>query len=173
MDRPPKKSESLEIRLPYETKLAFMARCRDDGVSASEVLRTLIGARLESPPAAPPRSPWRRRVQRAAGLAVALGVAATAVPSLAGSVDRRGFAQLDTDAGGDLSRSELARGASLQLRLEIKASGLEIGRTTIAPADPPLPAEDRALFDRLLQRRFASLDADGDGAVSFTEFRSR
>ena len=29
--RPPKKSETLEIRMPYEAKEAFMARCRDDG----------------------------------------------------------------------------------------------------------------------------------------------
>ena len=39
-----KKSETLEIRLPYPTKLAFMARCQDAGVSASEALRGFIGA---------------------------------------------------------------------------------------------------------------------------------
>ena len=36
--RPPKKSESLEIRLPFDTKQAFMARCRDEGVTASEAV---------------------------------------------------------------------------------------------------------------------------------------
>ena len=43
-----KKSESLEIRIPYPTKQAFMARCRDGGRSASEALRLLLpSARAE------------------------------------------------------------------------------------------------------------------------------
>jgi hypothetical protein len=41
-----KKSETLEIRLPYPTKLAFMARCRDEGRSASEALRLFIDGHL-------------------------------------------------------------------------------------------------------------------------------
>ena len=40
--RPPKKSESLEIRIPYPTKQAFMAHCRAEGRSASEELRAFI-----------------------------------------------------------------------------------------------------------------------------------
>ena len=48
--RPPKKSESLEIRIPYPTKQAFMERCREEGVSASEVLRGLIETRLQPAP---------------------------------------------------------------------------------------------------------------------------
>ena len=42
-----KKSESLEIRLPYPTKQAFMARCRDDGRSASDALRAFIDGYLD------------------------------------------------------------------------------------------------------------------------------
>src|SRR5205809_809617 len=41
-----KKSESLEIRLPYPTKQAFMARCRDDGRSASDAMRGFIDYHL-------------------------------------------------------------------------------------------------------------------------------
>jgi len=48
-----KKSESLEIRLPYPTKQAFMARCRADGRSASEALRGFIEAEIEGAPARP------------------------------------------------------------------------------------------------------------------------
>ncbi len=33
--RSPKKSEMLEVRLPYELKTAFMSRCRQDGGSGS------------------------------------------------------------------------------------------------------------------------------------------
>lgn len=176
MDRPLKKTETIEIRLPYETKLAFMARCREEGISASEALRTFIGCRLEAPSAAACSSaPADRRkpLQRVAGLVVALGVAATAVPSLAGSVDRIGFDQLDLDGSGGVSPMELSRGASVQLRLEVAASGLEIGRATITSASAPAQAGGRDLADALLRRRFASMDADGNGSVSFREFRSR
>jgi Ca2+-binding EF-hand superfamily protein len=102
---------------------------------------------------------------------VALGVAATAVPSLAGSVDRRGFAQLDADADGALTSAELSRGAVL--RLELGASGIELGRSEIRPGGPSLPPADRALFERVLQARFTALDADADGRITFPEFRSR
>jgi hypothetical protein len=55
--RPPKKSESLEIRIPYPAKQAFMARCRQDGTSASEALRALIDAHLEDEPMRPRPAP--------------------------------------------------------------------------------------------------------------------
>ena len=60
MTRPPKKSETLEIRLPHEAKQAFMARCRDEGVSASQALRGFIEAQIAPPPAcaAPRRRAW-------------------------------------------------------------------------------------------------------------------
>src|SRR4029453_47905 len=53
-ERPQKKSDTLEVRLPHETKQAFMARCRQDGRSASEVIRDFIDgyvARASTPPA--------------------------------------------------------------------------------------------------------------------------
>lgn len=176
MNRPPKKTETIEIRVPYETKLAFMAQCREEGVSASEALRTFIGDRLETQPAAERPSaptPWRKRLKLVGGLAVAVGVAATAVPSLAGSVDRLGFGQLDLDGSGGVSRMELSRGARMQIRLQAGATGLEIGRATVTSATSPVPAEGGELFDALLRRRFTSLDADGDGSVNFSEFRRR
>ena len=162
MDRPLKKTETIEVRLPFETKQAFMARCREDGVSASEVLRGCIGERLDVRRAAEPAA-RRRPLQMAAGLAVALGVAASAAPSLAGSFERRSFDRLDRDGDGALSLAELARGARLEVRLE--ASGVEIGR---AKAQPP-----SALLDALLRREFDALDADGNGALAFREFRGR
>lgn len=162
MDRPLKKTETLEIRLPHQTKQAFMARCREDGVSASEAIRGFIADRLEArrPAASADR---RGRLQLAAGLAAALGLAASAAPSLAGSFDRIGFERLDRDGSGALSLAELAHGARLEVRLE--ASGLEVGRAEAEPAG--------ALFDALLRRKFAGLDADGNGALSFGEFRGR
>lgn len=44
MTRAPKKSETLEIRIPHETKQALMARSRSEGRPASEVVRSFIDA---------------------------------------------------------------------------------------------------------------------------------
>src|SRR6195952_1800034 len=77
-----KKSETLEIRLPYPTKVAFMARCRDDGRSASEALRGFIDGHIE------PRRPARRAPLQLsgrliAGALIAAAMGAVALPSLA------------------------------------------------------------------------------------------
>jgi len=40
--KPPKKSETIEIRLSHEAKAAFMERCRQERRTASEAIRLLI-----------------------------------------------------------------------------------------------------------------------------------
>ena len=77
MTRAPKKSETLEIRLSHADKQAFMARCRAEGVTASEALRRAIEDRLERPR----RLGSKGRLAVAALLAAAAGAAA--LPSLA------------------------------------------------------------------------------------------
>ena len=42
MDRQPKKSEKLEVRLPYGEKVRFLDRVTAHGQSVNQVLRTLI-----------------------------------------------------------------------------------------------------------------------------------
>ena len=102
-----KKSESLEIRIPYPTKQAFMARCRDEGRSASEALRALIDGQLEGTKTAPPR---RRSWRLMAGVAIAAAVGAAAVPSLARPGLRAAeFAALDSNHDGLLSFAEYSR----------------------------------------------------------------
>ncbi|PZQ62404.1 MAG: hypothetical protein DI570_10945 [Phenylobacterium zucineum] len=98
--RPPKKSETLEVRLPYPTKLAFMARCQADGVSASEAVRGFIDTRITPPPARP-AWPWKRI---ALGALAAAAMGAVAVPSLA----RPGpdFQRLDANDDGAVTRAE-------------------------------------------------------------------
>jgi hypothetical protein len=83
MMRTPKKSETLELRLPYEAKQAFMARCEAQGRSASEAIRAFIEAEIEPRPKA--RSRLMARIAAGALLAAAAG--AVAAPSLA-HVDR-------------------------------------------------------------------------------------
>ena len=113
-----KKSETLEIRLPYPTKLAFMARCRDDGRSASEALRGFIDGELGGGrrPAAPRLAP-----RLLVGALIAAAAGAMALPSLAHTNQRAAFdclahdhaaisapdlARLDTDHDGKVSYAE-------------------------------------------------------------------
>lgn len=93
-----KKSESLEIRIPYPTKQAFMARCRDEGRSASEALRAFIDLQLDPPrPVRVSRRSWRF----IAGALIAAAVGAAAVPSLARpGLKAAEFARLDANHDG-------------------------------------------------------------------------
>lgn len=147
MTRAPKKSESLEIRLPYETKTAFMARCRQDGLTASEALRADIDARLARKSAAP----WKQ-VRALAGAAVLLGVGATALPSLAAAVSAPSFASLDKDRDGALAFREFSAAP-----VRIEAGGLKF-------------AADPALTRQLQRRAFDACDANHDGLLSPAEF---
>jgi hypothetical protein len=45
--RKPKKSETLEVRIPHETKQAFLTACREDGTTASEVVRGSVQTYLD------------------------------------------------------------------------------------------------------------------------------
>ncbi|WP_297509820.1 EF-hand domain-containing protein [uncultured Caulobacter sp.] len=108
--KPPKKSEVLEVRLPHETKAAFMARCHGAGRTASEAVRVFIDQELAGKAAKPARSPgplWRALIAALAGLAVG----AVAVPSLARptAVSRATFERLDKNHDGVLSFEEFSR----------------------------------------------------------------
>ena len=102
MTRLPKKSETIEIRLPHPTKVAFMARCRDDGRSASETLRDFIEARIDGRPARQSPS-WRLL----AGALMAATAAAVALPSLAHTSEKAGFDRLDANRDGRVSAAEV------------------------------------------------------------------
>lgn len=146
--RGPKKSETIEIRLPHAAKQAFMARCRDQGVSASEALRAFIDGEIT----APARSP---RLHWAAVALAALAIGAVAAPSLARPSLPARFARLDADHDGQLSFVEFERGAGVQL--------------TLAGEDRALsPSADR---EALLRREFARMDLNGDGEIALDEFR--
>ncbi|QYF85720.1 hypothetical protein [Brevundimonas sp. PAMC22021] len=103
--KPPKKSESLEVRLSYTTKTAFMARCRDEGRTASDAIRDFIDREIGASRSNRARIAWRPLLI-AATAGLALG--AVAAPSLAESMaaDAAAFHRLDRDQDGRLSLRE-------------------------------------------------------------------
>lgn len=113
-----KKSETLEVRIPYETKQAFLAACREDGTTASEVVREQVQSYLD---ARVRPSPDERRtlvmhlpqnVRRygprvAAGGIAAIGLTALAVlPSAADPDFKAQFSRLDANGDGQVSEEE-------------------------------------------------------------------
>ncbi|VXB37745.1 hypothetical protein [Brevundimonas sp. G8] len=106
-DKPLKKSETVEIRLPHATKSAFMARCRAEGRTASDAIRRFIDAELSqtSTTRRAPRLGWRPLLAAAvAGLALG----AVAAPSLAQSSPptRAAFDRMDRNHDGIVSFDE-------------------------------------------------------------------
>jgi Ribbon-helix-helix protein, copG family len=102
-----KKNESIEIRLPDETKAAFREKCRAEGRTASEAVRSFIDEQLD-PRASlrrSRRSYWRIGIAVAAGAVLGGGLAA---PSIAASAQssQSAFRALDRDHDGALTYDE-------------------------------------------------------------------
>src|SRR5690606_11449001 len=107
-DRKLKKSETIEVRLPFETKTAFMARCRNDGRTASEAVRAYIDREIAAEPVRRERSRWWQVAAAAAAAGLALGaVAATSLAQVAMSHEAaQAFHALDADHDGVLTLAE-------------------------------------------------------------------
>jgi len=107
--RPPKKTETIEVRLSHEAKTAFMTRCQAEGRTASEAVRVFIAGALIDERGAARRG--RIRGWRALAAAVAgLAIGAAAVPSLAQTGGHRdAFDRLDRDHDGVLTAKEFSR----------------------------------------------------------------
>jgi hypothetical protein len=105
--KPPKKTETIEVRLSHEAKAAFMARCRRDQRTASEAVRLFIDAQIAPTPVPDPRPVphWRIVAAGLAGLALGAGAAA---PSFAHTAPdtQAAFEQLDRNHDGVLSYEE-------------------------------------------------------------------
>jgi hypothetical protein len=102
-----KKNDSIEIRLPDETKAAFREKCRREGRTASDAVRSFIDEQLDAGGSVRRRrrSLWRIGAAVAAGAILGGGLAA---PSIAASADTSGsaFRALDRDHDGALSYEE-------------------------------------------------------------------
>jgi hypothetical protein len=105
--KPPKKTETIEVRLSHEAKDAFMAQCRREQRTASEAVRLFIDAQIAPTPTTRlrPVPHWRVIAAGLAGLALGVGAAA---PSFARSAPgtQAAFEQLDRNQDGVLSYQE-------------------------------------------------------------------
>lgn len=107
----PKKTETLEVRLPHAVKRAFMARARARGRTASSLVREYIDSYLAG---TEPRSERRRMIKRIATPAAVTSVLAAAIslhlvaPTAASAAPdlRALFDQLDADNDGRISAEE-------------------------------------------------------------------
>lgn len=103
--RPPKKSETLEIRLPHASKLAFMERCRAAGLTASEVMRGLIeNEATVGPKARRTMKGWQALAAAVAGIVIGAAAAPSIAQALPGS--RTAFDQMDANHDGVVSFAE-------------------------------------------------------------------
>jgi hypothetical protein len=157
-----KKTETIELRLPYEAKLAFMSRCSEAGVSASAELRTFIADYVDGH-ATRLRTQSRKRLAVRAGLVVLALAAATAAaqPALARASLSASFAQIDANHDGQVSFAEFSRAVRPQVSLD-------------AGPMSPLAHPGRlsvALEARILRESFDRIDANRDGEISLDEFR--
>lgn len=132
MKRREKKSESLDIRLPYQQKQDFMAATKQQGETASQALRRFIADYIEEARLAEQPHPVqeismtlaRHRLKTIATAAgAALGVfSVTALPSAA---DANAFDVLDKNSDGVLTEGEIVPGydADIIKRLDRDGSG--------------------------------------------------
>jgi len=102
--RPPKKSETLEIRLPHAAKVAFMERCRAEGVTASEVVRGLIETQAPALNARRGMKGWQAAAAAVAGLVIGAAAAPSIAQALPGS--RAAFEAIDANHDGVVSFAE-------------------------------------------------------------------
>ena len=114
-----KKSETLEVRLPHPTKQAFLTACREDGTTASHVVRGSIDDYLEARVRLTPQPetgrllqmiprPIRKKRYLAAGAGMLILGLAVALPSAAGPDMKAAFDRLDVNHDGILSPEEFA-----------------------------------------------------------------
>lgn len=113
--RQEKKSESLEIRLPYSQKTAFIEACREQGISASEALRAQIDLFVEDVSA--PQKPNRlgaafdmikRHRKKAIASLTALAASLSIGLALPSQADEPLFSAYDRNGDGVLTAGEIS-----------------------------------------------------------------
>jgi len=145
--RAPKKSETLEIRIPYPTKTAFMEKARAEGRAASEIVREKIDAYLaEEPEPQTLRDKvvvQIRRNLRGAGLLLAGAGSALAISLAASPASALPGHGVDVPTGVSTEA-----GDPLMIVVDLPEGGLTATQ-----------------LGELVGKAFAKLDRDGNGII--------
>jgi Ca2+-binding EF-hand superfamily protein len=165
MKREPKKSETLQVRLPHGMKRDFMRRCEDENRPASDVLRDFIESYLARPVEflTSERAVMIRRtfVYPTVAAAALLGLAVTLTPQSSQATSLRGdFAAMDADKDGVVVLKEFKR----------PDDGVIYSMRT-GSSEPKPAAKGWRLTKGGDAEVFGRLDGDGDGKLSFQEYR--
>lgn len=132
MKRREKKSESIDIRLPYQQKQDFMAATKQRGETASQALRQYIStyieeARLEQQPNKVQEITMTLARHRFKSIATAAGAAigVFSVAALPSAAENSAFDHLDKNKDGLITEGEIAPGhdADIIAKLDTDGSG--------------------------------------------------
>ncbi len=185
--RPPKKTEMIEVRVSHETKRDFLAACKMAGRSASDVIRdgmqSFIDQRAQSVAGSAEDAvvPFKERLLKKRYLAVAVaatGVAGLAALPSAAAPDLAGmFARLDSNGDGTLSAEEFAASRpdmkTSELRKAERTGGDAVASVDKAPVLFILPPDtDGKVRDGLRDVRFQAVGS-GPLAMNLEEARKR
>lgn len=165
MKREPKKSETLQVRLPHGMKRDFMQRCEADDRPASDVLRSFIESYLAGPVEmlTSERAVMIRRtfVYPAVAVAALVGAVVVLTPQTSQATSLRGdFTAMDADKDGFLVVSEY----------RAPEDGVTYSQRTGPAASKPAEKGWR-MTKGAAADQFARLDGDGDGKLSFQEYK--
>lgn len=181
MKRREKKSESLDIRLPHQQKLDFMAATKQRGETASQALRRYIDSYIEEARLAEHQSKVqeitmtlaRHRLKTFATAAgAAIGVfSVSALPSAA---DSSAFEALDKNKDGVITEGEIAPGFDAEIisRLDTDGSG-GVSPEELEGAGNNIVIKTKVIGDgedstEVVEKIIGGLEwtADGDGQIS-------
>ena len=174
----PKKSETLEVRIPHPTKTAFMEKARAEGKVASEIVRQQIDAYLERQP-----EPRTLRQKAAAllrknvrGVALLLAGAGSALAiSLAEFTDPRSALTTNIESalpppGERVAVAAPDHGGTAYIRIVLDTGTADGVLPLMLMIDLPEGGMKPGDFERLIGNAFTGLDKDGDGLLSAAEF---
>lgn len=172
--RSPKKSETLEVRIPHEVKDALMRKAHAEGRSASEVVRMSIDSYLAVQPKEA-RSMfiglWKPAALAGAAAIAIVSSAISPAPSHAKPDLRSVFQMLDRNRDGNISLSEFLRDATdPNVERMHHAHMAGEGPKGMAAAHAQMMKAGGKLSATMLRSHFAQLDSNRDGTVTFSEF---